>query len=45
LLLLCVCIFAIITELPGILEVNTSYANGNAIIEFDKTKTSAKEIK
>ena len=34
-----------ITELPGILEINTSYVNGNAIIEFDKTKTSTKEIK
>ena len=33
-----------INELNGILGINTSYANGNAIVEFDNTQTSIKEI-
>lgn len=33
-----------VNELPGIVRVNTSYADGNAIVEFDRTKTSENEI-
>lgn len=33
-----------VNELSGIVSVNASYANENAIIEFDKTKTTVEEI-
>ena len=34
-----------IYELVGIVDVNTSYADGNAVVEFDSTKTSTEDIK
>jgi mercuric ion transport protein len=34
-----------VNELTGIVDVNTSYANGNATVQFDNTKTSVDEIK
>ncbi len=34
-----------VNELPGIINVNSSYKNANAFIEFDKTKTNIKNIK
>ena len=33
-----------VNKLDGIVEVNASYENGNAIVKFDQTKTNAKEI-
>ncbi|MGB1039978.1 MAG: mercuric transport protein MerTP [Flavobacteriales bacterium] len=33
-----------VNELSGIVRVNSSYADGNAIVEFDRTKTSENEI-
>ncbi|XCF04749.1 mercuric transport protein MerTP [Tamlana crocina] len=33
-----------VNKLNGIISSKTSYENGNAIIEFDKTKTNATEI-
>lgn len=33
-----------VTTLPGIVKVNSSYANGNAEVEFDNTKTTVVEI-
>ena len=33
-----------VNELPGIVSVNSSYTDGNAIVEFDRTKTSENEI-
>ncbi len=33
-----------IDQLPGIIESTVSYAHGNAIVEFDKSKTSIAEI-
>ncbi len=33
-----------VKELVGIIDVQTSYENGNSIIQFDKTKTNHKEI-
>lgn len=33
-----------VNKLNGILNLKTSYANGNAIIEFDKSKTNETEI-
>jgi copper chaperone CopZ len=33
-----------VNKLDGILNSKASYKNGNAIIEFDKTKTNEKEI-
>lgn len=34
-----------VNELTGIVDVNTSYAKGNATVQFDDTKTSVDEIK
>ena len=34
-----------VNELAGIIDVHTSYENGNAVVKFDGTKTSAEEIK
>ena len=34
-----------VNELTGILNVNTSYADGNTIVEFDKTQTTIEDIK
>ena len=34
-----------ILQLDGIGNVDVSYDNGNAIVEFDKSKTNQKEIK
>ncbi len=34
-----------VNELPGIINVSSSYKNANAFIEFDKTKTNIKDIK
>jgi len=33
-----------VLELPGVINANTSYDNANAIIEFDKTKTTENDI-
>lgn len=33
-----------VNELSGIVSVNSSYENANAIVEFDKTKTTIKDI-
>ena len=33
-----------VNKLNGIVNSNSSYKKGNAIIEFDKTKTSEREI-
>jgi len=33
-----------VNELTGVISVKTSYANENAIVEFDKTKTTVAEI-
>lgn len=33
-----------VKKLPGIVKTDVSYENGNAIIEFDRTNTSAPEI-
>jgi mercuric ion transport protein len=33
-----------ISKVPGVIEYHTSYANGNSIVKFDKTKTSAEDI-
>ena len=33
-----------VNELTGIVNVTTSYAEGNAVIKFDKTKTTVEEI-
>jgi len=33
-----------VNKLPGIIKATVSYENGNAIIEFDKTKTDIEEI-
>ena len=33
-----------VNELPGIIEAKASYADGNAIVEFDETQTSLEEI-
>lgn len=33
-----------VNELPGIIGVTSSYADGNAIIEFDETQSSAEDI-
>lgn len=33
-----------VNELPGIINVNTSYAEGNAVVEFDNTQTTIVEI-
>jgi copper chaperone CopZ len=33
-----------VNKLDGIVDAKASYKNGNAIIEFDKTKTNATEI-
>lgn len=34
-----------VNELEGIVSIKTSYAKGNSIIQFDKTKTDQEEIK
>lgn len=34
-----------VNELDGIVSVETSYTNGNSIIQFDKTQTNQEEIK
>ena len=34
-----------VNELEGIVSIKTSYANGNSIIQFDKTQTNQEEIK
>lgn len=34
-----------VNELPGIIDVKSSYSEGNAVIEFDNTQTSILEIK
>jgi len=33
-----------VSKLPGIMNTTVSYQNGNAIVEFDKTKTDNQEI-
>jgi len=33
-----------VNKLPGIINTTVSYENGNAIVEFDKTKTDIQEI-
>jgi mercuric ion transport protein len=33
-----------VNKLSGVISVNTSYENGNAIVEFDNTKTNVAEI-
>jgi len=33
-----------VNELSGIVSVHSSYSNGNAIVEFDKTQTTVKAI-
>ncbi len=33
-----------VNELPGIIDVKSSYSEGNAVIEFDSTQTSILEI-
>lgn len=33
-----------VNELPGIINIYTSYAEGNAIVKFDKTKVSIAQI-
>ncbi|MDX5422203.1 MAG: mercuric transport protein MerTP [Hymenobacteraceae bacterium] len=33
-----------VNKLSGILKVKTSYANGNTLVQFDKTKTDVKQI-
>lgn len=33
-----------VNELTGIVNINSSYAKGNAVIEFDKTKTTIENI-
>ncbi|WP_345157908.1 mercuric transport protein MerTP [Pontibacter saemangeumensis] len=33
-----------VSELAGILKVETSYANGNTLVQFDKSKTGVKQI-
>jgi mercuric ion transport protein len=34
-----------VNTMPGILNANVSHENGNAIVEFDKSKTSVEELK
>ncbi|PTX13163.1 copper chaperone CopZ [Pontibacter mucosus] len=33
-----------VNKLAGILKVKTSYANGNTLVQFDKSKTDVKQI-